>query len=211
MRSTQAGPDPAVRRGHGIAGAILALALPTCLPAAGVCADGTPWRIRDGTVRISVPLKPGGSFDARTGALAGVLRPSGSRPVRLAGEIRLDLTTIDTGIELRNRHLREKYLEVTKGKGFDTAVLSAIAVTEASDDGFRGRSVFTGTLLLHGVTRAVTGSCEIRSTPPGVTIEASVPLALDEFGIEAPQYMGVGVGNTLLVRVELRAAPGAGE
>jgi len=191
-------------------GATLAFSLLACLPATGVCADATPWRITSGTVRISVPLKPGGAFEATTEALAGVLRPGGARPLRLAGEITLDLTTIDTGIDLRNRHLREKYLEVTKGKGFDTAVLSGIGITEASDDGFRGRSVFTANLLLHGVTHGVTGSCQIRSAPPGVTVEASFPLALQDFGIEPPQYMGVGVGNKLLVKVELSTAPAQG-
>ena len=38
----------------------------------------------------------------------------------------MDLRTLDTGIGLRNRHLRENYLEVDKAPGFETATLSEI-------------------------------------------------------------------------------------
>jgi hypothetical protein len=42
------------------------------------------------------------------------------------GSLAVDLRTLDTGIALRNEHLRENYLEVDKGPGFDTATLSKI-------------------------------------------------------------------------------------
>lgn len=158
-------------------------------------------------MRILVPVRPGGTFEAKTKALGARLQPSGSMPVLLTGAITVELTTIDTGIELRNRHLRENYLEITKGPGFDKAVLSEIRVTGAASEAFRGHSDFTATLLLHGVKGSVSGLCEIRPAATGVLVQASFSLGLSDFGIEPPQYMGVGVANKLLVKVTFSAAP----
>jgi hypothetical protein len=41
-----------------------------------------------------------------------------------------------------------------------------------------------------------------------VEIVATFPLLLLDFGIEPPQYMGVGVGNKLMVKVSFQASPG---
>lgn len=210
VNRTQAGRSPDGRRGRS-AWRSMALLLAALAPSASFGADAQAWRVGSGDVRISVPLRPGGAFEARTSALGGELRASGSRPVLLTGTVTLDLTTIDTGIGLRNRHLREKYLEVAKGDGYDKALLSEVHVAAADGVAFRGKSAFSAMLLLHGVKRAVSGECEIRDASPGVEVQAIFSLGLRDFGIEPPEYLGVGVGNKLLVKVELRAAPGAGQ
>jgi len=168
-------------------------------------ANAPAWRITQGDVRIAVPLRPGGAFEAKTSSLAGTLALASSQPAVLTGELKVELATIDTGIDLRNRHLRENYLEVSKGPGFDTAVLSEIRLLEANGEGFEGRSNFAGSLRLHGVSRSVAGSAEIRREAAGVRVAATFPLALTDFGIEPPQYMGVGVANKLIVKVAFTA------
>ena len=179
------------------------------LAGAAARAAETPWHLEKGELRVTVPLKPGGAFEAKSTSLAGTLTPGGSRPVRLAGEIALDLATIDTGIGLRNQHLREKYLEVARGRGFDHALLTDVAVNDAAGTDFEGRSAFTGSLLLHGVQKLVTGTAELRRSGAGVRVDASFSLTLTDFGIEPPEYLGVGVGNKVIVRVQLTALPGA--
>jgi polyisoprenoid-binding protein YceI len=182
----------------------LAKAVAACaLACAGAvhAADAPSWRITQGDVRIAVPLRPGGAFEARTASLAGTLALTSTQPVFLAGELTVELATIDTGIELRNRHLRENYLELSKGGGFAKAVLAEIRLSEANGEGFEGRSAFVGTLRLHGVRRSVTGSAEIRHETAGVRVAAAFPLTLTDFGIEPPQYMGVGVANKVIVKV----------
>jgi len=170
-------------------------------------ADAQSWRATRGDLRIAVPLRPGGGFEAKTTALKGTLALAGAEPVQLTGGLELDLTTIDTGISLRNQHLRENYLEVAK-PGFDKAVLSEIRLPEARSETFEGRSSFAGMLKLHGVSRAIGGSAEVKREGGGVRVNASVPLALTDFGIEPPQYMGVGVANRLVVKVTFLAVPG---
>lgn len=172
-------------------------------PAPSAAAEAPAWRIERGDLRVVVPLLPGGAFEARTSSLSGALAlgPEKAKPASLTGELSVELATIDTGISLRNEHLREKYLQVARGPGFDKAVLSEIRVDDAADAGFDGRSAFTGTLSLHDARRQVTGTAVIRQLGSAVRVEASFPLALTDFGIEPPSYLGVGVANKVLVKV----------
>jgi polyisoprenoid-binding protein YceI len=185
---------------------LAAAALGLLLGALGArAADAQSWRATQGDVRVAVPLRPGGGFEAKTQALKGTLTLAESDPVHLTGDLEVDLATIDTGIQLRNQHLRENYLEVTK-PGFDKAVLTDIRVGEARSDTFEGRSSFAGNLKLHGVTKAIGGSAELKREASGMRVTATFPLSLTDFGIEPPQYMGVGVGNRLVVKVSFLAA-----
>jgi polyisoprenoid-binding protein YceI len=189
------------RRMLGLSGLLILLA------SSSVGAEGSSWRIERGDVHILVPLKPGGAFSATTPSLRGTLILEPAKPARLTGEISMDLTTIDTGIGLRNQHLREKYLEVAKGKGFDRAVLSAIHLNDADGEAFEGRTAFSGTLLLHGVLHPVEGTAEIRRDGLGRRVRAEFPLVLTDFGITPPEYLGVGVGSRLLVKTQFTAIP----
>ena len=177
----------------------------------GRAAEAPAWQIDKGDVRVTVPLKPGGAFAATTTALGGTVRLAesapGTKPVRLTGAVTMDLTNIDTGIALRNQHLRENYLEVGKGGGFDKAVLTDIRLAAADGDGFEGETDFTATLSLHGVAKQVSGKMEVRKEGAGRRVRADFPVTLTDFGITPPIYLGVGVGNKLLVKVQCMATP----
>jgi polyisoprenoid-binding protein YceI len=130
-----------------------------------------------------------------------------AKPAHLAGEVSLDLSTIDTGIALRNQHLRENYLEVAKGAGYDKAVLSDIHLADADGESFAGSSAFTGTMLLHGMKHEVAGRVEVRAEGSSRRVRVEFPLNLTDFGVAPPEYLGVGVGSKLLVKVQLTAVP----
>ena len=173
-------------------------------------AQGPTFRVERGDLRVTVPLKPGGAFEAKTTSIAGSVTLGVGKPLPLTGDLSVGLASIDTGIDLRNQHLREKYLEIAKGPGFDKAVLSDLRLNDADGEGFEGRTAFSGALLLHGVKRPVSGTGEIRRAGRGVRVEASFPLTLTDFAIEPPEYLGVGVANRVLVRVQLVAVPAGG-
>jgi polyisoprenoid-binding protein YceI len=196
-----------VRPVSGLAAVCLVVLLPT-LPASRALADERPsWRIVQGEVRVNCPLTVGGSFEARTTALAGVLTFASLQPAVLTGNLAVDLKTLDTGIGLRNEHLQEKYLEVGKGEGFDTAVLSDLHLAKADPDTVQARTTFTASLLLHGTRTTVTGNAEIQRQGASVHVEASFPVTLADYGIPKPQYLGVGVDQKVHVKVSLVAAP----
>jgi polyisoprenoid-binding protein YceI len=157
------------------------------------------WHIADGDVRVKCPMTVGGSFDAKTTALTGTVRISGASA--LDGSIAVDLRTLDTGISLRNDHLREDYLEVDKGAGFDKAVLSEITLNGLNAEALDGKGTFSGSLTLHGVKKTVSGPAEVRKAGIGSRVKASFPVNLADYNIPEPRYLGVGVKNTVQVDV----------
>ena len=195
---------PTIRGRRELLAAASLLAL---LAPAGLAAEGPSWRLEKGEVKILVPLKPGGAFAASTTALSGTLTLEGAKPARLVGDVSMDLTTIDTGIALRNQHLKENYLEVAKGEGYNKAVLSDIQLADVSGETFDGTTPFTGTMLLHGVKHQVAGTAEIHSEGTSRRVRAEFPLVLTDWSVSPPEYLGVGVGSRLLVKVTLTATP----
>ena len=175
--------------------ALLALAVTAALPVAGRAADMPAYRVVRGEVRVLCPITVGGSFEAVTTSLSGTVAVAALRPAVLRGDLTVDLSSVDTGIALRNAHLRDKYLEV--GKGLDKV--------EAST--FHGQTPFTGILLLHGTRHAVSGQADIRFEGSAVRVAASFPVHIDNYGIAPPRYLGVGVKNEVQVKVSLLVTP----
>lgn len=170
-------------------------------------AAGPEWRIVRGEVRVVCPMTVGGSFEAKTAAVAGSLQEADPREASLEGGLAVDLRTLDTGIGLRNEHLREEYLEVGRGEGFDKAVLSDIRLAEVDPASFQGRTTFTGTFWVHGTKRPVAGQAEIRRDGASVRVDATFPLTIADFGIPKPQYLGIGVKDQVQVKASLVAMP----
>jgi polyisoprenoid-binding protein YceI len=158
------------------------------------------WRVGRGDVRVTCPMTIGGSFDAKTTALSGSVTAGAAGSSTLDGSFAVDLRTLDTGIGLRNEHLRERYLEVTRGPGYDTATVSQINLKGLDPRAPGGNGSFTGVLTLHGVEKPITGSVDVHQTRGGLRITASFPVNLSDYDIPEPRYLGVGVKNT--VRIE---------
>lgn len=170
-------------------------------------ADGTAWQVDGGEVVVRCPLTIGGSFEATTDSLAGTLTAGGGSA--LEGELAVDLRTLDTGIGLRNRHLRENYLEVDRGEGFARAVLTAIALDGQDPGSAEGAARFTGTLLLHGTKKPVSGDARFRRAGDRVQVDATFPVRLQDFAIDEPRYLGVGVKDEVDVKVRFTAVSAA--
>jgi polyisoprenoid-binding protein YceI len=174
-------------------------------------ADDSDWHVTHGEVRVFCPMTVGGGFEARTSSLTGSLALVTARPPVLRGELSVDLTTLDTGIGLRNEHLRDKYLEVGRGDAFGKAVLTDIHMGDLDSSTFEGRTSFTGAFSLHGAKSQVKGQADIRRDGPAVRVEASFPVALTDYGIAKPQYLGVGVRTEVRVDVSLVLAASAAQ
>jgi polyisoprenoid-binding protein YceI len=172
-----------------------------------IAAQTVQWRVASGEVVVHCPLTVGGSFQATTTAITGQLAADSSQPSRLAGELAVDLKTLDSGIRLRNTHMRENYLEIGKGDGFDRAVLSEIALASGDAATITGSTSFTGVLLVHGTKKPVSGQARVTRSGADVRVEASFPVNLADFGIAEPRYLGVGVKDQVQVRVRFGSAP----
>lgn len=137
-------------------------------------------------VSFKVTLSPAGSFEARSGELTGTVQPQAGGFE--AASVVLSVATLKTGISLRDRHMSEKYLESAK--------YPKATVTQAL--GKDGK--FKAKLELHGRTRDVMGTYEVRTSAEGTKyLEARFKTALSAFEIEEASYMGVGVEDEVEV------------
>jgi polyisoprenoid-binding protein YceI len=165
-----------------------------------VVAAGDTLQVKSGEVSVTCPLTVGGSFEAKTDVVKGEVTVAGpAQP--LSGALQVDLQSLETGIGLRDRHMKNNYLEVEKGAEYAAARLEDIRV-----DSLQGKTTFRGILTLHGARKEVTGTAEIKPTASGYRVDARFPLRTAEFGIPEPTYLGVGVKDEVQVRVNFVAA-----
>jgi len=164
-------------------------------------APSAAYRVSEAEVTVSCPLTVGGSFEARTRAIDGDLAPDAEMPGVVVGAIRVNLQSLETGISLRDRHMRTNYLEVDKGSDFAVATVDAIHL-----DTLQGKAAFRGMLTLHGQRREVKGFAEVLPRDKGYRVRAEFPIRVSDFEIPAPAYLGIGVRDEIRVKVSFVAA-----
>jgi polyisoprenoid-binding protein YceI len=160
------------------------------------------YRITNAHVAVVCALTAGGSFTAQTTSVAGELKITNGSHV-LSGVVRVDLATLETGIALRDRHMKEIYLEIPRGKAFASALFEEMRIDHAE-----GRTPFAGVLILHGERHPISGMVDLqKQRDGGVGVRARFPISLAAFGIQPPRYLGVGVQDEVQVQVKFLAVP----
>lgn len=137
----------------------------------------------DNGAKASVKLFPMGDFVADIKGLKGSVTVTNGNYT--AKDITLDLTTLKSGLELRDNHAKDKYLEVKK---FPTAIL-----LEASGTNGKG----TGKLKLKDKVNPVSGTYKIN----GQSLVAEFTIKLSDYGINEINYKGVGVEDEVKIQV----------
>jgi polyisoprenoid-binding protein YceI len=181
---------------------IACVALLSAAATAGVAVAQDAYRVSGGEVTVVCPLTVGGSFEAKTKNVTGQVGSAPDASGAVQGAINVDLQTLETGIGLRDRHMREKYLEVGKGPDFAVASIQGIKI-----DKKQGKASFNGTLLLHGERREIAGTAELKEQNGRVQVLAQFPLTVSQFAIPQPTYLGVGVRDEIQVKVSIVAEP----
>jgi polyisoprenoid-binding protein YceI len=101
------------------------------------------------------------------------------------------LAGLQTGIALRDRHMREKYLEVEK---YPEAVLEIPwSAVKLPADGQTGEGSAPGKMTIHGQTHEVQVKYRITRTGNHYQVTGNVPVKITDYGIEQPSYFGVSV------------------
>lgn len=122
---------------------------------------------------------------------------------KLSGTITLDLNNLNTGIDLRDKHMKEKYLQVNE-KDFANADLIfkefPIPIGWSVVDAKVGSWTFQATLRLHGVEKVITGTYAIGSNKLDTVAQFDVKLS--DYGIEIPTYLGVRVADVVNITVD---------
>ena len=169
---------------------------------AGPSRAADAYKVSGAEVVVVCPLTVGGSFEAKTKSVSGEVAASAADPGSVSGALRVDLQTLETGIAVRDRHMRENYLEVEKGPEFAVATFDQIRIEKLA-----GKSTFKGTLLLHGQRQEVTGVADLQQKDGRLRVQAQFPIRVSAFQIPKPTYLGVGVRDEIQIKVVLTAEP----
>jgi len=119
----------------------------------------------------------------------------------------VDLASFDTGIPLRNQHMRDKFLETAK---YPTAVYTVKQIQTTAKPPFKkGQEISlisAGDFTLHGKTMAKTIPLTIlylgkTATSETIRIQGNFPIQLSDYGIERPQLVFQKLAETVYVNI----------
>jgi polyisoprenoid-binding protein YceI len=120
--------------------------------------------------------------------------------------ITVPLADLTTGIALRDRHMREKYLQV---QSFPNATLKVDrANLKLPPPGAEASSDAQGTMAIHGKTHPVSFHYTAKHEGAGYAVSGSVRVDMKDYGIDVPSYLGVTVKPDVDVTVSFVANEG---
>lgn len=130
---------------------------------------------------------------------------------QLKGELKADLDQFETGIKLRDRHMKEKYLETAKeGNKLAVLKLSEAQIPAGFLDGDKKAEnlSFKGSLKFHGVEKEVSGiySANLSKDKSAVDGEAQFKIKLTDFGVAIPSFSGITVAEDVEIKVRFNGA-----
>lgn len=114
--------------------------------------------------------------------------------------VSVKLDSLVTGIDLRDRHMKEKYLETGK---YPTAVLEVDKTKLQLPTGNTVNATVDGKLTLHGVTRPVKVTYRADGDSKRAKVDGTMRINMNEFKIEVPSYLGVTVKPNVDIAVKL--------
>ena len=113
---------------------------------------------------------------------------------------RVPLSGFDTGIALRNRHMRG-YLDVMH---FPVAELDVSkSLVALASPGAPKESDATGTLTLHGVSKPCSIHYRVEQVQSGeYRVHGATRIDIRDFGIAVPTYLGISVDPAVAIQVD---------
>jgi len=128
------------------------------------------------------------------------------------GEIKIDVSTLVTDNDLRNRTLHGRILETdTSANQYATFVAKSITgLPESITVGQQVSFTITGDLTIHQVTKTVTFDATVKAvSDEQITGTASTTVKYSDFGISVPDVPSVtGLGDTVKLALDFTANAG---
>lgn len=150
-------------------------------------------------------------FEGVTEKIDGyVMLPDGLRSGALGDEagfhFEVDLASLDTGIGLRNRHMRENYLETER---YPYATFEGRLLRAEAAAGGAFRVTASGTLEIHGTRKALEVTCDVGADGAGYRVRCAWPVRLPDHGIAIPRLMFLKINEEVQLEVDFAVRPAA--
>lgn len=121
----------------------------------------------------------------------------------LTGRFTADMTSFDTGIGIRDKDMRKKYLETEKYPEAVFLLEDARPTLLDHSTADTLRLAVTGSMTLHGVTKDHVVEATLVPTTDGFSVVATFPLLLSDYDIAQPKRFLFTVDDEIRVEVHL--------
>lgn len=118
---------------------------------------------------------------------------------RVSGTLAVDMKSFETGISMRDSHMKEKYLEVRKYPDSKLAITELIVPENTAAT---AQVPFKGNLTLHGETRPVTGTATVQKTGDTAKVHADFGLKISDYRIAVPTFAGITMADEVAMAVD---------
>lgn len=106
----------------------------------------------------------------------------------------VDLNSVDTGIGLRNRHMREEYLHTDKYP-MTTFKGRMNEVNKVNDSEYNVK--VTGDMYIHGITKKIMVTGKIYLNQGGMRVKTEFIVKLGDYKIEVPKMMFMKISEDI--------------
>jgi polyisoprenoid-binding protein YceI len=117
-------------------------------------------------------------------------------------KVKVALGALNTGINLRDQHMRDTYLEV--GKYPNAIVEVQRSKLKFPAKGASASAQAPGSMTIHGVTKPVTIDYTAKSRGDKISVDGSTKIDMRDYGIVVPKYLGVGVEPDVGINVSFK-------
>ncbi len=153
-------------------------------------------------VEFLAVVKPGGiKINGTGGKLGGNLEIDKNQ---IKGRIAVNLNDLTTGIDRRDKDMKEKYLETAK---FSDAWLEIDKIDLPEDFLTNKKNYsdvpFSGKLSLHGVEKPVSGTADVDTSKDAPSVATEFKISIAAFNIQEPKFMGIKVADEVTVKTRM--------
>ncbi|MFZ4404159.1 MAG: YceI family protein [Pseudobdellovibrionaceae bacterium] len=134
-------------------------------------------------VSLKFKLSPVGDFTAKSKDVQGLAFEKGSEVY--AENIIVPVKSLSTGIDLRDEHMKNKYLDIKK--------FPEVKLIKAKGSAGKGKAL----LEIKGIKKIVSGTYKVDNKE----LTAQFSLKLSDYKISGIKYLGVGVNDEIKIEV----------
>lgn len=142
------------------------------------------------------------SFVAKSDALSGKVIYDPATSTLQEAHLAVKVDSLDTGMSLRNHHMRDKYLQASK---YPQILLDVPKTTIAAKEG--AEADIKGTFTIKGHKKTVPMHVRVDdASGGGMVITATLKLNVTDYGIPQPKFMVVKMDPVIAVTVNMNLA-----
>lgn len=148
------------------------------------------------------------SFNGKAKSIAGEFDINPTDLHSTKGNVTVDLRSLDTGIDLRNKHMRENHLHTDS---FPNAVFELDSVAgEGASVGVPASITLHGKMTIHGTTKGISTPATITGLGSNeIRVQAEFPLKITEYGVPRPEFLFLKLAEEVRIVVDLTLSPAA--